>query len=145
MIVIGVDPGKHAAIAVVFGGVLVSVRKWDPDCEMFPYGPSTDLVVCGVEEPIDRPGQRKASVSNLMTLARRAGIAWCSLRDRYGSPLWVSINRWKGGLPKDVSHARIRSCLNAAELTVVGAASLDELDAAGIALYLAGRNPCRVP
>lgn len=137
---IGIDPGRVTGWAVFLpdGGIVSGIWK------ILDTAAPRDLLAAWaarmptvIEKPRDRPGQRKATVNDLIELAWRAGIAEGTAR-AYGSAVSTCYpEQWKGSLQKAVSHERIAKFLRRPTPR-----DHNEADAWGIGLYGLGHIPC---
>lgn len=103
-----------------------------------------------IEKPMIYPGGRQqARPADVIKLAVRAGEwggrceSWFGIQAEYVEPF-----RWKGGIPKDIHHARIWAVLKPTEQAIVADAAKgiapskrhNLMDAVGIGLYAVGRK-----
>jgi hypothetical protein len=128
---IAIDPGKHSGLAVFEDGTLVEARSFDGDRP--PYGRQCARLV--VEVP--SPGDQRAPVTDLLVLARRAGLAAGRVLVT-GALEFVPARRWKGNVPKATMHDRILAALEGRERDLLGKDG-NVLDAVGLGLYVLDR------
>lgn len=139
---IAVDPGVHACGVAWFDeGVLLRAEyRTEPLAGgVFPIGdmPKTTCI-CEIPQVYAGDGAKKAAA--LIDLAVAAGRMTGQLETKYVRPA-----SWKGQVPKDIHHARVRACLTEAERAVLGACDCSKsklhnvLDAIGLGLKTLGR------
>lgn len=84
-------------------------------------------------------GQMVAARGDLVKLTFFVGYWACEMMSLSIVPKMVTVQEWKGQLPKSVCHRRIRSILNGlGEGPDLDNMSTHVLDAVGIGLYVAG-------
>jgi len=138
---IGCDPGKHVSyFAMATGGSHLS-HVWGAS-RLFEEGCSLTIEI----PQVYRTQGRKSDPNDLIDLAVTAGrvieASHCSLLQM------IRPREWKGQLPKDACHARIREVLSASELDVLDhdlkeipkSLRHNALDAVGVLLYGLGRR-----
>lgn len=136
MILYAIDPGKKTGLAIFVDGVLSSAKWLDGDTYHPP--PATKerpaLVICERPEVRYSGGGRKSTGGDLITLAIRAGSVASSLSA--GAPIeWATPSKWKGSVPKEIHHERIRKCLSPKEAAIFDRATGDARDAIGLGCW----------
>lgn len=142
MTIISIDPGASTGWAIirsVGGGIEVldsgqcPVRSVGPT---LPVARHIDVGVC--EVPRIYPGKGKADPGDIVTLALRLGIVIGSIDT---VKIWRGVHpmTWKGQLPKDVCHARLRSRFRA--LGSVPTSQTDRLDAIALGVWYLDLGP----
>ena len=132
-VLVAIDPGKSAGLAVFRDRELVRVLAVDGDDP--PALGGCDEIVC----EIPHTGAGRMTLEDRATLCVRAGLLIGSVRRQGTAFRLVTPNDWKGQLPKAVSHKRIRAKLTAAELALLKGLPHDSWDAVGIGLWALGR------
>jgi hypothetical protein len=90
----------------------------------------------------------KADPNDILTLAREAGRVAGSCAAAGATVRWVKPAEWKGQLPKDVCHRRVRALLTDEERAILtrdcrgmpASKRHNVLDAVGIGLWALGRR-----
>lgn len=138
--ILSIDPGASTGWAIIRSvgggciGVLDSgqcpVRSVGPTIRAMSVARHIDVGVC--EVPRIYPGRGKADPGDIVTLALRLGIVVGSIDT---VKLWRGVHpmTWKGQLPKDVCHARLRSRFRS--LGSVPASQTDRLDAIALGVW----------
>lgn len=139
MILIAIDPGKKTGVATFDHGLLVEATTLDGDLWRKPPAKAPDLVICEKPEMRYQGTGRKAPAGDLITLAIRAGWA-AALLGGGAAVKWVTPSKWKGSLPKDVHHDRIRRALSPAEGKIFDRAGPDARDAIGLGAWYLTRT-----
>lgn len=154
MIVVALDPGRDAGVALFVGGRLVGARLLDGRS---PAAGLTDLgLLVGdaeviVELPVLYPGGRsRAPGGDLLTLAYRAGrlvqAVVGALGPREVKVVEIQPQAWKAQVVPEILEPRICAHLDPDEEALVRASvgfeeskTHNVLDAAGIGLWRVGR------
>jgi hypothetical protein len=137
---IAIDPGLSTGWAWFSPGrELEGCGGFNPEKEPCPVSSASGINQIVIELPCDRPGMRKGSVNDLITLALRAGIVAGQLLGP--RPIWwIRPDEWKGQISKDLCRERIRMLLLASELArIPHGAPHDVWDAIGLGLFALGR------
>jgi hypothetical protein len=153
MIVISFDPGATSGIALFVDDILTfaahgrSIDKLTSSVifrlqEQTSLGSTAQLAA---EFPRIYPtGKGKGDPNGLLPVAQYTGEFFASMRIRLGVESVEQVKyyprNWKGALPKDISHARIRERLTAEELCYFDKTNSDGRDAIGVGLYHIGRG-----
>jgi hypothetical protein len=143
---LAIDPGESTGFAAFRHGVLSCA--WPATIHAEPIrelGTIRGYDACVIERPRFYPGQSKVDANDLIVLALRAGILAQAVAAT--STRFVAPSDWKGQLPKNVCHVRIRAILSPLEAGILErdtrklAASVahNVLDAVGIGLFALGR------
>lgn len=134
MILTAIDPGKHAsAVAEFHDGTLRRVFYG----RMITYFWAPEVAVVVELPQVYTRGSSKGDPNDLVDLAFSAG----RLVGNATNLRTVRPREWKGQLPKNVHHARVRKALSAAELAVLDACNVpvskrhNVLDAVGLGLW----------
>ena len=148
MILVAIDPGRDAGVALFVGGRLVGARLVNglrPSPGLVGLGLLSGDAEIAVEIPVLYPGGRsRAPGGDLITLAYRAGrlveAVDAALGPRNVKVVELAPAAWKAQVPPAVLEERIRERLNADELALVeGATGLvrmhNVLDAVGLGLF----------
>lgn len=132
---ISIDPGKSVSGWALFeSGVLARSGVI--------YGRASSLRAdrCVVEQMVWRPGDARSNANDLLEVATTGAVLAGQISARVE---WIPALKWKGAVPKDISHARIRAKLSEMEtsrIEDVGKKHEKEvLDAIGIGLFALGR------
>ncbi len=132
------DSGGKPGYARFHGPSLVEVSKeFLYPHYLAPTGKNENRVI--VEIPCWRGKNTKASPDSLITLGIRAGIVAGRYEQLEQRVQLVHPHKWKGNVPKNVHHPRIKAALCADELALIRGASGDMLDAVGLGLWELGR------
>jgi hypothetical protein len=121
-IVTGIDTGRASAWGWHQNGELIACGLMILRDDR-PVGlPPMIGALAFVEYPQDYPGhQRKVDPNDLIKLGSRAGRVQEHLLIQGNEVRLVKPHVWKGGVPKNIHHERIRASLTAKELAVVHA------------------------
>ncbi len=139
---ITVDPGVHACgVAWFQGGELIrcEYRSEPLPGGLFPIG-DMQQTTCISEIPQVYSGDGAKKAAALIDLAVAAGRMTGQLPTKYVRPA-----SWKGQVPKDIHHARVRAVLTPAEFAVYNAVDCpaskrhNVLDAIALGLKTLGR------
>jgi hypothetical protein len=152
MILVAIDPGEDAGVAVFVGGRLVAARLVDGRTARGVVTHADLVDVSGpAEVVVELPqaytgGRSRAPIHDLVTLAYRAGrLAQAAeaalrpgVREVTTETVWPA--QWKGSVDKRVVNARVAALLNEAETAAVraaaaGARAHNVLDAVGLGLW----------
>lgn len=134
MILLAIDPGKKTGLATFAHGILIEAMTVDGDAWKKPPTKPPGLVVCERPELRYQGTGRKAPAGDLITLAIRAGQAVACYGG--GAPVeWTTPARWKGSVPKDVHHDRIRRALGPGEGEIFDRVGPDARDAIGLGAW----------
>ena len=154
MIVVGIDPGRDAGLAVLVEGRLVAARLLDgcaPAAYLGDLGLLAGDAVVVVELPSHYPQGRSAAPANdLIRLSYRAGrlveAVLAALGPREVRVVEIAPATWKAQVPPTLIAERIRARLEPDEealvLDAVGqqkAKAHNVLDAVGMSLHHVGR------
>ena len=134
MILLAIDPGKKTGVATYAHGILIEATTIDGDLYRAPPKRPPGLVVCEKPEMRYAGTGRKAPAGDLITLAIRAGMAVAMLGGG-ANVEWVTPGRWKGSLPKEVHHDRVRRALSPAEGAIFDRSGPDARDAIGLGAW----------
>lgn len=121
MILLSIDPGADTGWAVSRDGWIISCGIVHPaKGQRIPVPPTVpNRVVSELPEDWHGRGKKKASVADLITLSNRLG----RLEEAYllagATLLQVTPSAWKGQVPKDVHHAKVRRDLTPGEILTV--------------------------
>jgi len=133
---IAVDPGVHACGVAYF---MPTGRLVHCDYTSEPLEPAcSSRVVCEIPQVYSGDGVKKAKA--LIDLAVAAGRMTGQLETEYVRPA-----NWKGQVPKDIHHARVRACLTEEERRTLSECDCPRgklhnvLDAIGLGLKTLGR------
>jgi hypothetical protein len=151
MKILAIDPGLNAtglAWTNPDGGVLVRTSrpakrreirdKVDNILQDLPTAPASGWDILIIEVPQIYTGvSMTGDPADLVRLSLLVGGLLCRIPHE-GSML-VHPNTWKGQVPKNIHHKRIR-----ARLPEIGRASKDALDAAGLWLYASDNQAARM-
>lgn len=134
--VLGIDPGTKPGWALFddFGQLIVCGPGAPPM--------HSNIKRAVIERPIIKPMQKERP-KDIITLALRAGETAGQLMTFGVQIEYVEPHVWKGGgIPKRISHQRIRRKLTLQENRIVDqyATTHDALDAVGIGLFAVGRK-----
>lgn len=132
-ILVAIDPGKSAGLAVFRDRELVRVLAVDGDDP--PLVGGCDEIVC----EIPHTGRGPMTLEDRAILCVRAGLLIGAVKRPGVGFRLVTPSDWKGQLPKKVSHARIRAKLAISESKLLLGMPLDCWDAVGIGLWALGR------
>lgn len=148
MILVAIDPGRDAGVALFVDGRLVGARLIDgrrPSPGLVGLGLLSGDAEIAVEIPVLYPGGRsRAPAGDLISLAFRAGrlveAVDAALGPRSVRLLEIAPATWKAQVPPAVLEERIRARLDADELALVegatGAVRMHNvLDAVGLGLF----------
>jgi hypothetical protein len=137
---LAIDPGEDTGLAFFRDTVLI--KAWGlhvpADTCLSDLRLRGMVETCIVERPRFYPGKSKVDANDLIVLALRAGM----LAQAVQAPTtrFVEPSVWKGQLPKNVCHNRIRAILTPVELAVLAPVKDHNVwDAVGIGLFGVGR------
>lgn len=138
MNLLAIDPGKHASGIAAFGNSLLVAVYFTSDTSILDWiAPETQVIV---ELPqVYVVG--KGDPNDLIALAFAAG----RITRRFANVDTVRPAQWKGQLPKDIHHRRVRASLTLWELEVLERARIAKsklhnvLDAVALGLWKLGR------
>jgi len=157
VIVVALDPGRDAGVALFVGGRLVAARLLDGRVPAGGVSGIGDLGLLDgdaevvVELPVIYTGGRsRAPGQDLVVLAYRAGrlveAVLAALGPRTVKVSEIAPAAWKAQVPQDVLEPRIRGRLDADEAALIvdaahcaASKAHNVLDAAGIGLWRVGR------
>lgn len=138
MNLVAIDPGKHASGIAVFGSSLLVAAYYTNDPFVLSWVAEHTPVI--VELPqVYVVG--KGDPNDLIALAFAAG----RITRRFSDVDTVKPAQWKGQLPKEVHHRRVRACLESAELDAIENSGIargklhNALDAVALGLWKLGR------
>jgi hypothetical protein len=141
VILLAIDPGKDTGWATFIGGALVSCGLGFPNHNI-------DRAV--IEKPqVYRRALSKGDPNDLITLAVQVGRYAERLEHGGARVDLVTPAEWKGQVPKDVHHQRIRKELTGRESDAVDLAGAPSrklhnvLDAVGLGLWLLKKEGLR--
>jgi hypothetical protein len=141
---VAIDPGKHiCGLAVFVDGVLTYAGEpasWHVTntavAVLLANGVDTEEWVA--ETPQNYPGQKAKEIDleSLREVLRRIEINGMVKLRRY------KPRAWKGQVPKEIHHRRIRLALREPECRIVDALprTRDAMDAVGLGLFVLGRT-----
>ncbi len=148
MILVAIDPGRDAGVALFVGGRLVGARLVNglrPSPGLVGLGLLSGDAEIAVEIPVLYPGGRsRAPGGDLITLAYRAGrlveAVDAALGPRNVKVVELAPAAWKAQVPPTLLEARIRERLDADELALVEGVTSptrlhNVLDAVGLGLF----------
>lgn len=152
MYAVSIDPGKHVCGWALWlpgiSGALVDAGIWAPRAGDLILPPPLDRQVDHVylEAMEIRGTKSKTPPADLLAVQGTGHLLAGLLRPRR-LVTWTAT-AWKGGVPKDTHHVRIRHALEPAETAVLERAikaaprthAKEILDAVGIGLYGLGRT-----
>ncbi len=133
---IAVDPGVHACGVAWFDNGTLRACAYTAEPLTLRYSPCE--CVCEIPQVYSGDGAKKAAA--LIDLAVAAGRMTGQLPTKYVRPA-----SWKGQVPKDIHHARVRAVLTPAEFAVYNAVDCpaskrhNVLDAIALGLKTLGR------
>jgi len=148
VIFVSIDPGKTTGYAVWRHGTLMSAGVCKP--QSFPYLEEVHVNQIVIERPWIYPRgkrdhktglDRQINVNDILGLALIVGEIAGSVRETHGAEVvYYKPSDWKGQLPKDVHHQRVKIALSAAEgervvLPRAKKAQADLWDAVGLGQY----------
>jgi len=144
-VLLAIDPGNVTGFALFEGKDLVTCGVLTKDQAKSRVFDNVDTLV--IERPKIYPGARQeVPPDDLITLAILVGEIKALYRLSGVETEEVLPYAWKGQLPKDISHKRIKKCLNMKENSLVESVRVSKsnkhnmLDAVGIGLWRLGRR-----
>jgi hypothetical protein len=147
MTLLAIDPGNHTGWAVFVNDQLYKCGTVTPfdwgtlEPPPFDWGtlepPPFGFVL--IEEPTIYP-HSKADPANIMALQLKVGQLKQLFESRGYHVELVQPRTWKGQVPKEIHHRRVRAALTPAELARIPKSHThDTLDAIGLGLWRTGR------